>query len=291
MRKKIYRGQPKSDAVNTMKKIGPRQQMTLDLLRDYLYLPGPTIWGLHPEPGNKEGFLDDLQNMMRPPHLALIIPDGIRTPGRLWTTYHPYGLPPKPRQRVPRFDFHSSMIFTARASMHNGCNKHGFRFITWRSANKEHVHQSQQNLKLPRIPLKEKTYNPDDCYIIEYPNGQYRRFFVEIDRGNESNYSTTAHKTTSRMFNQMREVTRDRLYYEYLGFKNILFLVICKNDADMKSLMDTCRQELGKASNILFNTFPEWEPHPNARLLETPYKRVGYPDFSLMEMPDVQKTA
>lgn len=275
------------EAAKWMERIHP-------VLSTYSYLPWPWIYALAGKTGNEARFGQVCSWLMKKPHQKLIVPDKFTEPGKLTLLTHPYALPPRPRARPVRFDKHTTMTMLARASVHYGCKQHGFTFIPWVKAKAltETVHHEALNDRTSvRIPLGGKlNYIPDDCFLIDYGDHRYRRFVVEIDRATEQlEDHPEKHKTIAKMYAQIKKVRDEQLYRTHLGFRDCLFLIICPTEGRKRSLMNFWKQQHGPATYVLFSVFPEWEAEPTARLLETPWQRVGNPDFNMMELPNAPR--
>lgn len=203
------------------------------------------------------------------------------------------GLVPKDETPEPHsFPAHDLLESMVLASLRIGAKKHGVEFIL-RSELTRH------------IPVESGTYTPDLPHPITLrKNGQELNIIgIEIDMGTEPyEPPKKGGACIKEKFDKLAEIYRDKLFEKHHELKNgiVLFVSVDRNGRDRRAwLMKKAQAHLGNASwlcflkwenfyatsinseNLYSTTLYRKIPDPSGYVFDTPYKRVGHPDYNL----------
>jgi hypothetical protein len=137
------------------------------------------------------------------------------------------------------------------------------------------------------ISVGSRTLVPDDLFGLQYRDGSYRFFAVEVDRNTESivrkkgSYSTFDIKLDAYL-----SIMADETHRTHWGVPNLLVLTITTNETHLGHLVQRVRERAGRyAERFLFKARHEfgvnWRiPDVLTELLRTPWTRTGA-DFDI----------
>ena len=218
-------------------------------------------------------------------------------------------IPPLPKQEYA----HELMRCIVEADFKIGAKKKGLRHIGWDELS-VHPNTPAATRTSPdpfKIPLADGHMRADGPPFILATDiaGVQRRICIpckEIDRDTEGLERTIAGK-----FRNYHEFMQRKLYASHFGFDNALIPFITTDESRMRGMMNL----LGPCPYIIFKVVPDYAlarhfpllappPKPETPqddlkhqellqrgvttdLITKPWKRMGYPDFSLVDMRPV----
>lgn len=147
---------------------------------------------------------------------------------------------------------HRLMGACVGASIELACKERGLRYIP-----RTEVLQGKE-MRLP-LSFGEKAYlEPDDVFGIQYEDGSYRRFAVEIDRSTEPHTSRTKRETSlDKKFSAYFNIMQRRAYKEVWGIPNLMVLFVCTNAVRVETLKEMLKDHpLGP--RFTFKVYPDF---------------------------------
>lgn len=177
-----------------------------------------------------------------------------------------YGLTDKSRQHltdagrfVPFYDRtdpfeHRFMGACVSASIELECRALGLKYIP----RSEVLSKKNKPLRIPLPHFGEKTYlEPDDLFGIQYPDGSYRRFAVEIDRSNEPLEGQNRHSSIEKKFDYYEYLIKERVYHEVWGIPGLMLLFITTSQKRVDHIKDDIKERsTAFASRAALKAYP-----------------------------------
>lgn len=117
--------------------------------------------------------------------------------------------------------------------------------------------------------------------------------FRETDRATED-LSGNARITIEKKLLNWKQAIEGKLYEKIYGFPSAMLLFITIDERRMERIMRLTERTLGPCSYILFKTTQDYEQSfksvkPHTDILTMPFKRVGFPSFSLLTLSSIEK--
>jgi hypothetical protein len=132
------------------------------------------------------------------------------------------------------------------------------------------------------ISVGDKTLIPDDLFGLQYGDGSYRFFAVEIDRNTESIVRKRGrYHTFDNKLDAYRGLMERQTHRHHWGVPNLLLLTIPTNETHLVHLVDRVRERGGRyGERFLFKARTEfgvnWRiPEVIGELLRTPWTRAS----------------
>ena len=137
-------------------------------------------------------------------------------------------------------------------------------------------------LAIPISGMSQKTLIPDDLFGLNYSEGGFRFFAVEIDRSTESierrNGVTGSYGAKVSGYDQ---ILARQLYKEWWGVPNLTVLTVTTNPIHAANLLNYVRQQSQHTERFAFATVPsfsaDWRVPRQllSHLLSSPWKTTG----------------
>lgn len=178
---------------------------------------------------------------------------------------------------------HKLMISTTTASIEIAAIEKDIEFIPG------HIFLDRAKSKL-EYKVGERKLIPDQFFVLKYPDGSYRAFVVECDRGTEQIEDTprslrNKRKTLETMFTQYQQFIGKSQYKDHYGIKSgLLVLNVMSSEARMDHFIDI----MPDCKYMLFQTVEGFEtpvkpPNVNRDLLNKPWTRSGEEPLDISE--------
>ena len=110
---------------------------------------------------------------------------------------------------------HQYLTATITASIHLGCVAAGLTYIPGHEIIEAAGLELTRHRNVPSCPKTK--LKPDQLFGIEYPDGTWRVFLVEADRGTEPGQSTSRRKSYRSNIETYKRYVEDGLYKSHLG--------------------------------------------------------------------------
>jgi len=147
---------------------------------------------------------------------------------------------------------HQLMGSCVAASIELACGEKGLRYIP------RHEILSRKN-KHMKLPLSGSKYLvPDEIFGLAYPDGSFRFFACEWDRGTEPLKRTSTDQTDfGKKLDAYIEVMRNQTYRDEWGIPTMMVIVATVSEVRAKSMMEAVKEKDERFSKrFLFKVFP-----------------------------------
>jgi hypothetical protein len=144
------------------------------------------------------------------------------------------------------------------------------------------------------IPVGDHHKIPDGEPVVivrQFETATFIFLVQEVDCGTEPiDARDNERSSIRRMFEDYLTIIEQRTYQRHFGANTFMVAIVTTSEARMKSMMALlARMDPGEsAKRFLFKHSPGFASHgqfpsPTGHMLEEPWKRVGFPDFCLIE--------
>jgi hypothetical protein len=301
-------------------RITPRQLEILRLLNRYRFLDAKHIYGLLGSSNtnvcgaladlfHEHGFLNRLpqrafmRDPLYDPEIYELSDDGLALVSQRAQQIEPATWLKQGRYGAKSLAAHNLIICHAVASIEAAATAAGIRFITCTEVlarAPKATQEARQPFAIPaaishlfpngKVQRSDTRVIPDALFGLQYPNGTFRYFALEIDRGTMPLTRSTLDETSYlRKLLQYREVISRGGYKAHFGMTAtpMLLLTITTNARHLdgiKALLHNLAGENQWKRAFLFKAEPslgsfERAPQPAPSLFTTGWDRVGNPPF------------
>lgn len=153
---------------------------------------------------------------------------------------------------------HRFMGACVGASIELRCKAKGLTYIS----RNEVLAKKGNPLRIPLPSFGDKSYlEPDDLFGIQYPDRSFRRFAVEIDRGNEPHEGKERHSSIDKKLDYYADVIANRRYHEVWGIPGMMVLIVTTSKARIQNIIETIkkRNDPSLSKRFLLKAYPNFK--------------------------------